>query len=354
MFELVGWQAGVSYQAPDPQGLSRDYLLRLLDEMQANHMNLLSLMMVSQAFHDADHDGYAWPVRNPRLACYVDENCINARPGTEFVSSIIEEAAARGIAIQLFLSGAWWTAGRMRQGYPDAQPVVDEAGHEHEAHFCLDSPGGRQAVFDEALELVTYYRHPNVTSYAFEMVGFPDCACAYTQAAYRDTFGADMGGASKSLLMGTPISVWNTNRARDLLRQLSAAVRAARPGLEVWVHTQGTDLGHLPHIFPAAGVDTLLPLDHFLHSRAEAHQLLEFLAPNPCVVHLCARASRPLNYPLPPKTPDEVRAKIRWYADYAGNNLRGLMFFNEPAVPPANKRAVYEELRALRDEGRLA
>jgi len=72
-----------------PAGLDRDYLLRLLDEMAVNRMNLLSLMMQSYGYFDPAHDGYAWPVRNPRLLPYQDPNAVNARPGREFVRDII-------------------------------------------------------------------------------------------------------------------------------------------------------------------------------------------------------------------------------------------------------------------------
>ena len=41
----AGWQVGLTYQSGRPQGLDRDYLMPLLDEMAAHRMNLLSLMM---------------------------------------------------------------------------------------------------------------------------------------------------------------------------------------------------------------------------------------------------------------------------------------------------------------------
>jgi len=46
----VGWQIGVTYQSDKPQGLDRDYFLRLLDEMASHRMNLLSIMMLSLEF----------------------------------------------------------------------------------------------------------------------------------------------------------------------------------------------------------------------------------------------------------------------------------------------------------------
>ena len=349
-FELVGWQVGLSYETPRREGLSKDYLLRLLDEMATQRMNLLSLVMVSQAYHDPLHDGYTWPVQDPSLRCYLDEQVTNARPEGEFVSEIIEEAAQRGIAIQLFLQGPWWNAPHILQGFPDAHPVVDAEGHAHTAYFCLDSPGAWRACLGEALDLLRYYDHPNVRSYAVEMIGLERCYCPYSRARFRDEFGSELEDTAGNLVFGMPVEVWNINRTRDLLGRYVAAIHQVRPDIEVWVHTQGGQgRGHAPHIFAPAGIPCLLPLDHFYTAPAQAHHLLQYLAPNPCIVHLCGRTRQPLNYPLPAKTPELVREKIGWYARYGGENLRGLLFFNEVVVPPEIKGAIYQKLTELRE-----
>ena len=343
--EMIGWQVGLTYQAPYREGLSREYLLRLLDEMQANGMNLLSLMMVSQAYHDPEHDGYAWPVRNKRLQCYVDSACLNAKAETEFVSEVIQEAAERGIAVQLFLTGTWWTAGRIRKGYPQAQPLVDRNGQLHPVHFCLDSPDTWEAWVDEVSDLLTFYRHPNVRSFGFEIFGFPECYCSYTKAAFRRDFGRELENPGEDLVRGLPLWTWNVKRTRDALQQFVSTVHQIRPDIEIWLHTQGVGNGHMPHIFRPAGITTLLPLDHYYSCRQEAWHLLQFLQPNLCVIHLCARATSPANYPIPPKDPELIREKISWYLSYPGENLRGIMFFNDPAVPLENKQAIYSALR---------
>src|SRR5512137_1655739 len=85
-----GWLLGVSYCAPEPGGVTYDHVHALLHEMHDHGMNYLSLMMQSYAYFDPVHDGYAWPVKNPRLATYIDEKNINARKELEFISRILE------------------------------------------------------------------------------------------------------------------------------------------------------------------------------------------------------------------------------------------------------------------------
>jgi hypothetical protein len=58
----LGWQVGITYEAEKPAGNSLPKMLALLDEMAANGMNILSLMMTSYAYFDPAHDGFAWPV----------------------------------------------------------------------------------------------------------------------------------------------------------------------------------------------------------------------------------------------------------------------------------------------------
>ena len=61
-------------------------MMRLLDEMARNKMNLLSLMMNSTVENDPVHEGYCWPVRNPKLKGYWDSASINGQPSSEFVA----------------------------------------------------------------------------------------------------------------------------------------------------------------------------------------------------------------------------------------------------------------------------
>jgi hypothetical protein len=66
-FKHVGWQIGISYQAPQKQGIDWPYLKNVIDRSADAGMNFISLMMISYAYFCPEHDGYAWPVKNPRL-----------------------------------------------------------------------------------------------------------------------------------------------------------------------------------------------------------------------------------------------------------------------------------------------
>ena len=81
-------------------------------------------MMNSESFNDPIHDGYTWPVRNPKLKCYLDKNCINANYQKEFLKEIIEEASDLGFYINLFMNGFFWNPERIKIGYPDIQPII--------------------------------------------------------------------------------------------------------------------------------------------------------------------------------------------------------------------------------------
>jgi hypothetical protein len=95
----LGWQVGIIYQTPAAGGMTRDDLWRLIDEMASHRMNLLSLMMLSYAFFDPQHDGYCWPVQNPKLEHNRDKASVNGQPKTEFVRDAIAYAAERGIEV---------------------------------------------------------------------------------------------------------------------------------------------------------------------------------------------------------------------------------------------------------------
>ncbi len=185
--KYLGWQVGLTYQTSNPSGLDRDYLLRLLDTMNENGMNMLSLMMISYGYYDPLHDGYCWPVQNPKLRANWDSQSTNGRESTEFVSRIIEEAAARDIEIQLMMNWGIWTTGKMKAGYPSIRTQQSREGESHPCLHCPDSEGAWQAGLDEVEDLLTYYNHPNVTSYAFERISYASanyCFCPDTQAAF--------------------------------------------------------------------------------------------------------------------------------------------------------------------------
>ena len=76
-------------------------------------MNMISLMMVSYAYYCPEHDGYAWPVKNPRLAPLRDRSCRNADPRTEFVGKALDYAKGKGFHCQLMMNAMIWNPDRV-------------------------------------------------------------------------------------------------------------------------------------------------------------------------------------------------------------------------------------------------
>jgi len=341
----LGWQVGLTYQAAAAGGVGRGHLLRLLDEMAEHGMNTLSLMMQSYGCYDPDHDGYAWPVQHEKLRPYRDSAATNAQPGQEFLRGIIDAAAARGIAIHLFLNWGIWNPAKIAPHYPEAALQHAPGSPPSDWLHCPDSPGAWQLGLDEVEDLLTFYRHPNVTSFAFERISYQcqdRCHCPHTQRSFL----ADTGGP---LAEATPprVEAWKNEHIGARLRAYTAHIRRLRPEITIGLHTQcapgwGHDSGRLRQ----QGIDYLLPHTiQFPTSQEELNAMLERLAPNPCVLHFCTRDRRPANYDLWIKTPAIIEQALRWVREYPGDNLAGLLFFNEPATSPANRQAVYRGIR---------
>jgi hypothetical protein len=347
----LGWQVGVTYQAPGPAGLTRDDMLRLLDEMAGAGMNLLSLMMISYAFFDPRHDGYAWPVRNPRLKCYWDRESVNGRPESEFVGRLIEAAAARQVEIQLMMNWGIWNPQRIRQGYPTAglqqlRPEREDGARRHWLH-CPDSPGAWQAGLDEAEDLLRTYNHPNVKSFSLERLSYGGggayCFCRDTQQAFERETGRPMLRAAPKA-----IEAWRNDRIGGLLKRYVDHVRSVRPGIEVALHTQcAPGWGHRPDRLPDCGIDYLMPHSfQFPETRDSFHRMLDRLAPNRCVLHFCSRDRRPANYDLWIKTPEIIAQGVRWAMDYPDRDrIQGIVFFNPNATSAENRKAVYQQVK---------
>jgi hypothetical protein len=344
-FRYLGWQVGVTYQSMAPGGLDREHFLRLLDEMAAARMNTLSLMMQSYAYFDPEHDGYAWPVRNERLRSYRDLDAINAQPDREFLREIIGSAAARGIEIQLFLNWGIWNPDFVKAAYPQCSLQTKDSGEAAGWLHCPDSPGAWQLGLDETNDMLTFYDHPNVTGYAIERIGYSgtsSCYCPYTREAFRKEVGRPLEEAAAA-----DREAWKTMQTCRHLTAFSAQVRTIRPGISLALHTQcAPGWGHEPRRLQACGMDYLLPHTiQFPTTQKELYAMLDRLAPNLCVLHFCARDRRPQNYNLWLKTPAIIEEALGWIDRYPGENLHGILFFNEPATSPANKRAVYEGIQ---------
>lgn len=346
--KYLGWQVGITYQTPEPGGLDRDYMMRLLDEMSENGMNLLSLMMISYGYYDPNHDGYCWPVRNPKLRHYWDSSSTNGRESSEFVSEVIEAAAVRNIEIQLMMNWGIWTTEKIKAGYPSVLPQHPLEGDAHPCLHCPDSEGAWQAGLDEVEDLLTYYDHPNVTSYAFERISYASrdyCYCPRTQDAYQRETGSSILTADDSEL-----EAWKKRHIGSYIKKYVEHVKGIRPGISVWLHTQcAKGWGHDPSRLPHYGIDFVQPHTiQFPESRSQTYEKIAYLAPSPCVLHFCTRDRRPANYKLWIKDPEIIGEALDWAYEYPGDNLAGILFFNETATSPRNKNAVYELIKRFR------
>ena len=344
-FRYLGWQAGLTYQTAAPEGVDRDHFLRLLDEMAENGMNALSLMMLSYGFYDPGHDGYAWPVGSEKLECYRDKMAINAQPGREFVQGIVEAAAERGIEIHLFLNWGIWNPEKIVRSYPTATLQRRRDAEPDGWLHCPDSPGAWQLGLDEVADLLSFYKHPNVTSYSFERISYKgrsDCYCPYTQEAFLAATGLPLEQAKPR-----HIATWKNDHISACLKAYTDRIRQIRPDITIGLHTQcARGWGHDPKRLPGSGIDYLLPHTiQFPTKKEELYRTLGRLAPNPCVLHFCSRDRRPENYDLWIKTPEIIDEVLQWVEDYPGDNIDGILFFNEPATSPANKQAVYRGIR---------
>ena len=197
-----------------------------------------------------------------------------------------------------------WNRERMRRGYPGA--VVEQkradalAGRSTSDVWvdCPDAPDVWQAGLDEVADLLSFYPHPNVTSFAFERISYVSsdfCYCPYTQAQYRQEMGKSLLDAAAA-----QIETWKKQHISQYLQRYVEHVKRLRPKLGVWLHTQcAPGWGHDPKRMQECGVDYLLPhAFHFQQSQAQFNQMLERLSPNKCVLHFSSRDLRPKNYPL--------------------------------------------------------
>jgi hypothetical protein len=316
----LGWQTGVSYQTPSPEGVTQARVHCLLDEMRDQGMTLISFMMVSHGLNDTLHDGYAWPVRNSRLRCYVDENVRNAQPEREFLGAEIEYAAELGLHVQLFTNNFWWNHAKAQRGYPGVVALHSDDPTVGDWDHVASNPAVWDMACDEAADLLEFYDSSAVSSYGWETMGVPwsaDCADAYALT----------------------------------MRRFAAHVRAVRPDLEVWHHGyMKFENGRSPAAYRAAGIDVVFPCIHLVTSEEQLVAVLESSEDIPTVLHMDVRDGPTTNYHVPPKTPEYIEQMGRWITRHRRDNLLGVMFFNEAYTSRENREAVYRLIDKWRGE----
>ncbi len=343
-FDHVGWQIGINYQAPDPVGVTFDYLRDVIDRSADVGMNFVSFMMISYEIHCPEHDGYAWPVRNPRLKPLKETDCLNADPKREFVRKALAYAKDKGFHCQLMMNAMLWNPRKVAGTYPDAMLQRFSNGQERDWLFCPDSPGGWQLALDEVTDLLEFYADSPVDSYAFERLGYDSgtCYCPHTLEKFKQETGSDVGNSHLNALRA-----WKgISTLRHLKRYLSR-IREVRPNIQVWAHTGGEpEWGHFPNVLREAGVNVVSNHgQHFLPDKEAFYVQLDRLAPLACVPHICVRDLPTHNYPVPIRTPEMIEGNAHWLEDYPGDRVLGAMFFNEVRTTERNRKAVYDIVR---------
>ncbi len=340
-----GWLVGVSYCAPEPGGVTYDHLHELLHEMRDHKMNYLSLMMQSYAYFDPVHDGYAWPVRNPRLADYVDEKNVNARKETEFLSRILPEAERLKIEVEMTLNWGIWNNSRISKAYPGASLQLDRSGHPIASLHCPDSPGAWQLGLDEVADLLSFYgSYPALRRYAFERISYAGrdgCFCTHTRDAYAAPKPFD------KLTEAERVS-WKEQNIGRKVTEYTSFIKARSPKILIGCSTVGNPhWGHNPVKFRDWGIEYVQP--HTIQHETGKRQLYRtwtHISPNPMILHFDLRDRAPQNYPIWQKTPRIIEQVMSWVNEAPVSNIEGIIFFNEPVIPTANRQAMYDALEA--------
>lgn len=345
-----GWQTGVTYEAKDKKGVSIESMLMLLDEMYKRRMNFLSLMMVSYAYFDPMHDGLCWPVRNKKLECLRDKDCINAQKETEFVTTVIAEAEKRGISVQLFTNIGIYNPQRVKLSYPDALEQVSKNKDNYKWLFCPDSPGAWELEKDEMEDLLNTYNHRNVKSIGYERISYAggSCFCDFSQKTFKHYTGNDLSGYSRG---DNVFEEWKILNITDKLKTFNDCIREIRSDMKICLHTSlASGWGHEADKLKGAGVDCVMPhIAHFPINQNDFNTLLDSIYPNDIILQVCVRNKALSNYNIWAKTPQIIKDIGTWIKDYKSNhsNLKGVVFFNENTVSNENRKAVYDLISEL-------
>ncbi|MCX6992097.1 MAG: hypothetical protein NT011_03025 [Kiritimatiellaeota bacterium] len=320
-FKYVGWQVGISYQCPDRMGLNREYVHGLLERMSNEGMNLISFMMVSHELNDPLHDGYAWPVLNPRLRCYIDEQVLNAQPEHEFLRNEIEYAAGLGFHVQLFTNNFWWNHRKAMIGYPHIAAIHSDDPATGDWHHLAGNKDTWAMACDEAADLLAYYRSSAVSSYGWEMMGVK----------------------------------WSSDHAKahaDTMRNFAAYIRTVRPDIEVWHHGyMKFENGRSPKAYRSAGMDVVFPCIHLVTSENQLVEVFESSEDIPFLLHMDVRDQATANYNIPLKTPEYIEQMGKWISQHLRDNLLGVMFFNQVCASEPNQQAVLRVIERWRKMG---
>jgi hypothetical protein len=363
---IFGWTTCLTYET-GVRKLGFDHFSSLLDEMKAEGMTRLIVMMASHGLYSPGNHGLAWPVKNPKLKPQLDRNALNAHSETEFFSRVIEKA--RRLKLEVFVEVKYLGLAGVKEGYPGLEFLTNEQGgylHQVEAsatpleresieslHICCDSEIAHQFMRDQIRDVLESY--PGLDGLVLEHPSYFGNACyckSSRQQLVRDT-GKDIATVNREVL-----AQWKCNRIRDRLIDLKKLIKSLNSNLQLGFYTGFSppdgnvvsyhrDRGHAIETLREVGLDFVLPYcegRHLNEETREIEKVIRYLDPLPVYLHTNIRRDPPRNYPLPPKGPEYIRNIIEWGKRYFEANERfvGMTFFNEVKIPEENRQAVYQ------------
>jgi hypothetical protein len=364
-----GWTTCLTYETGDRR-LQFDYYNHLLEEMSANGMSRLIVMMASHGYFSPKNHGLAWPVRNDKLTYQLDKNAVNAYESTEFFSMVINRA--RELNIKILIEIKYLGMIGIEEGYPGVEflrtkegniihTIRPEAGeYERRAieclHICCDSPQAQAYLQDKISDVLTRYQ--NLDGIVLEHPSYSGntCYCQASRQRIKKDTGREIDELSHDALLE-----WKSQRIKETLVHLKELVKSINPLFEFGfysgfspsdgdINTFQLDRGHHKESLKAAGLDFVMPYCEGRHRERETEEIekvIDYLAPLDFYLHTVVRRKSPHNYQLPPKGPDYIKNIIRWGKQYHRQNSRfkGMMFFNEVNIPEENRAAVYTSIK---------
>lgn len=366
---IFGWTSCLTYETAQPLGI--DHFSRLLCEMKENGMQRLIVMDSSHYHFDPSHHGIARPVSNPRLKAMIDVAATNAKPATEFFSDVIDEAHYYDIDIYVEIKYSGFYG--IDKAYPGVEFLSNRAGVPYhdtkrfdtereylmfsQSSICCDSCQAHQFMRDQMQDLLEVY--PEIDGIVMEHPDYPllGCYCRSTQQRFRSDTGRNILDAPASERVA-----WQNARIGTVLQDLMNLAKSIKGDLRFGIYSgfapQNGNVeryqelkGQDKKTLQSAGVDFVMPYMEGRHQDNEECQMekvLAYMKPLRCYIHTTIRKNPPKAYPLPPKTPGYIHRIIKWCREFCPHNphVEGMSFFNEVNVPPENRQAIYEAIKA--------
>ena len=170
---FLGWQVGLTFQVKEE--LSRDDLLRLLDEVCEYGFNAVSFIMDATERYVPPFDGLNWPVDSERLKILVDPLSRNATARGEFLSGIIQDAKRRGLHVNLTYHYGFNNLDKVRTICPEAMPRIGPGGKSEPHAVCCNSPGVHELQLEIIRQMLQRYVPSGASSFMIE--GPQRCRC---------------------------------------------------------------------------------------------------------------------------------------------------------------------------------